>query len=286
MPISAMHRIAPSRQITAAQLQQLDELMQAYYAAVPDYPAFHAPSHHPLEWRYVLADVRSRAPTAQAPVSILEFGCGRSGFPAWLRNQLVTVAPEVAVHVTCQDVTAANVAYLEQVADAVLIAPLEESVLPAASFDIIFSTHCLEHVARPEQLLQTLLGLLTPGGSLLLFAPRYDQPFYLSPSSGNLSIVQRFLLSLRLLLIRLVSRLRRRPSFVIDTSPVCLDRPFRRDEDAIHWVSNHDLDLFARRAGLAISKLDTSHHAPVFSKQWLIDCFGKLAVKLRKSPIL
>jgi SAM-dependent methyltransferase len=190
------------------------------------------------------------------------------------------------VQVTCQDVTAANVAHLEQVADAVLIAPLQDGDLHPASFDIIFSTHCFEHVARPEQLLYTLLGLLKPGGSLLLFAPRYDLPFYLSPSSGNLSSVQRFLLSLRLLLIRFASRLRRRPAFVIDTSPACLDRPFRRDEDAIHWVSNHDLYLFARRAGLVISELDISHHAPFFSKQWLIDGCGKLAIKLHKPPLL
>ena len=121
-----MPRIAPSRRITAAQLLLLEERMQAYYAAVPDYPAFHSPSHHPLEWRQVLADVNSRAPTAQAPVSILEFGSGRSGFPAWLRNQLVSVAQQGAVHVTCQDVTAVNVAHLEQVADAVLIAPLQD----------------------------------------------------------------------------------------------------------------------------------------------------------------
>jgi len=212
-----MARIAPSRQISAARLQQLEERMQTYYAAVPDYPAFHAPSHHPLEWRHVFSEVLNRSPSEQDSVSILEFGCGRSGFPAWLRNQLLSVALEGAVHVTCQDVTAANVAHLESVADAVLIAPLREGVLPPATFDIIFSTHCFEHVARPEQLLHTLLGLLKPGGSLLLFAPRYDLPLYLSPSSGNLSIVQRFLLSLRLFLIRLGSRLRRRPAFVIDT---------------------------------------------------------------------
>jgi hypothetical protein len=35
-----MPRIAPFRRISAAQLQQLEERMQAYNAAVPDYPAF------------------------------------------------------------------------------------------------------------------------------------------------------------------------------------------------------------------------------------------------------
>jgi hypothetical protein len=62
--------------------------MQAYYAAVPDYSAFQAPSHHPLEWRQVLAEVLNHAPTKRESVSILEFGSGRSGFPAWLHNQL------------------------------------------------------------------------------------------------------------------------------------------------------------------------------------------------------
>jgi hypothetical protein len=38
-----MHRIASFRRIPAQQLSQLEERMQAYYAAVPDYPAFHAP---------------------------------------------------------------------------------------------------------------------------------------------------------------------------------------------------------------------------------------------------
>jgi SAM-dependent methyltransferase len=169
------------------------------------------------------------------------------------------------VLVTCQDITLANVAYLENVADVVLIAPLQDGVVSASSFDIIFGTHCFEHVTRPKQLLHTLLNLLKPGGLLLLFAPPYDLPLYLSPSCGNLSSGQRFLISLRLLLIRLASRLRHRHAFVIDTSPACLDHSFRRDEDAIHWVSKHDLHLFPRRAGLAIRQLNISQ--PAFFQQ-------------------
>ncbi len=84
------------------------------------------------------------------------------------------------------------------------------------------------------------------------------------------------------MLIRFASRLRRRPAFVIDTSPACLDRPFRRDEDAIHWVSNHDIHLFACRPGLVISELDINQHAPFFRKHWLVDHFGKLAIGLQR----
>jgi len=214
-------------------------------------------------------------------VAILEFASGRSGFLTWLRQQLGNNVI-VPVSITCQDVTATNQTYLKAVADQVLIGPLDQSALPPARFDIIFSTHCFEHVVRPEDLLHTCITLLKPGGTLLLFAPRYDLPFYLSPSSGNLASVPRLLLGMRLLLIRLFTVLRGRPAFVIDTAPACLDRPFVRDADAIHWISEHDVNLFARRHGLRLSRLDVSHHAPPPSKQWLIDQFGKLAVCLQK----
>ena len=187
-----------------------------------------------------------------------------------------------SVSITCQDVTATNQTYLHQVADQLLIAPLAEGVLSPACFDLIFSTHCFEHVARPEALLQTCISLLKPGGALLLFAPRYDLPFYLSPSSVNLPSVSRLLLGMRLLLIRLFTRLRCKPAFVIDTAPACLDRPFVRDSDAIHWVSEYDLKLFSRRHGLRLSRLDVSLQASPPSKQWFIDQFGKLSVCLQK----
>ena len=275
-----MTRIAPSRKISPAQLNELEARMEAYYSAVPDYPAFHTPSNHPLEWGHALAEVRSRS-GSQTTVSILEFGAGRSGFPTWLREQLAAVPKDITkVSIACQDVTATNRLHLEQVADEVVIAPLVDGVFLPASFDIIFSTHCFEHVARPEQLLHTLTKLLKPGGCLLLFAPRYDLPLYLSPSACDLRIFQRLLLDLRLSAIRFISFLRDRPAFVIDTRPACLNRPFRRDADAIHWVSLQDLRLFARRFGLAITELDVRHHVPPLSKQWMIDQFCKLAIRL------
>jgi SAM-dependent methyltransferase len=127
--------------------------------------------------------------------------------------------------ITCQDVTATNRTFLQEVADHVVISSLNEGVLAPASFDIIFSTHCLEHVARPEALLTTCIAMLKPGGSLLLFAPRYDLPFYLSPSSANMRASEKILLSLRLHLIRLFTVLRGEPAFVIDTNPAASIAP-------------------------------------------------------------
>ena len=281
-----MSRIAPSRLFSSLRLHELEQRMQSYYAAVSDYPAFHIPSHHPLEWRHVLVETLRRIRSGQLQLTILEFGCGRTGFPRWLREQLaIKQIATNKVSITCQDVTATNQPWLNQEADGVLISPLKEGVLSQGSFDIIFSTHCLEHVAQPEQLLITLNGLLKAGGALLLFAPRYDLPFYLSPSSSNLPFLLRLLLGTKLLLIRLLTVLSGRPAFVIDTNPACLDRPFVRDADAIHWVSAMDLCFFARRNGLAFLPLDVSHSSSFLSKQWLIDAFCKLAVRLEKKGL-
>ncbi|MCS5694242.1 class I SAM-dependent methyltransferase [Cyanobium sp. FGCU-6] len=283
-----MKRINPSRLIPGPILERLELQMGEFYDHITHYPSFAVSSHHPLEWQHLLNEVRRRnagGGEGREPVAILEFGCGRSGFPSWLRQQLGSDATAL-VTITCQDVTATNQAYLQQVADQVLIAPLAEGVLPPGSFDLIFSTHCFEHVARPEALLRTCISLLKPGGALLLFAPRYDLPFYLSPSCVNLPPVSRLLLGLRLLMIRLLSVLRGRPAFLIDTNPACLDRPFVRDADAIHWVSAHDLRLFARRNGLEYSLLDVRHRASFLSKQGVIDAFCKLAVQLQKVALL
>ena len=95
-------------------------------------------------------------------------------------------------------------------------------------------------------------------------------------------MLSRLLLALLLLLIRWLTRLRRKPAFVIDTGPACLDRPFVRYEDAIHLVSRYDLTLFDLRQGFGFISLEVSHCASPLSNHWFIDQFGKLAVCLRK----
>jgi hypothetical protein len=78
-----MHRLAPFRRIPVQRLSQLEARMQAYYAAVPDYPAFHAPSHHPLEWRHLLNEVRRRNTR----------GGGGSPWPTWNSGVVVQAFP-------------------------------------------------------------------------------------------------------------------------------------------------------------------------------------------------
>jgi hypothetical protein len=116
----------------------------------------------------------------------------------------------------------------------------------------------------------------------MLFSPRYDLPLYLSPSCRDLGLPQRILLGFRLLTLRFFVRLRGKPDFVMDTKPSCLGGRFERDSDAIHWVSQHDIILYARQRQLQLAGLDTRHQVSRLSKQWLIDRFCKLSICLRK----
>lgn len=77
-----------------------------------------------------MEEVTCRNVCSQEVVSILEFGCGGSRFPAWLRNQLAVGRESAQPIITCQNVTAANRTYLQQVADHVVISPLNQEVLP------------------------------------------------------------------------------------------------------------------------------------------------------------
>lgn len=254
--------------------------MTNYYADIPDYLDFQNISFHPREWSCVFLDVCKRS-TSQKSIEILEFGSGCSGFPTWLRNMVRSHHINADVYVTCQDVTYANSSHLSSVANEVVIGPISEK-LGLSRFDIIFSTQVLEHVVNPVYLLENLFKLLRHDGVLYLFAPRYDFPFYLSPSARDLGLISYILTSVRLSWIRLITRLIRSPSFVVDTSPCCLREPFRIDNDAMHWVSLHDVRLFAHRYGFLTTSIDSSLGARFLTKQWFIDTFCKLSIAVHR----
>lgn len=136
-------------------------------------------------------------------------------------------------------------------------------------------------MGRPEQLLITLKGLLKPG-SLLLFAPRYDFPFYLSSSSIDIHAWKKILLSFRLLMIRLITVLR-------GAAWLCYGHQSRMPRSPVLARCRcHSLGFGPRTTpvctphNLAFFRLDVSHQAPSLSKQGVIDRFCKLAVHLQR----
>ena len=277
-----MKRFARYKLINESLVSELERDMQGYYASSSDYSDFQRPSHHPIEWSHVLAEIRRKLALPSGRVSVLEFGAGRSGFPDFLKQELT--ADEMSrLTIACQDVTLINEPYLKGKFDKVITTSLLSCTLPAGQFDIVFSNQVIEHVARPKDLLDKIIELLVPEGVLFLFAPRYDFPFYLSPSCRDLGTVKRLRVGMWLMSIRLMGLLRGEPNFVMDLRPACFNNLIIRDSDAIHWVSRWDLDAYARSRGWKTYDLNISQDAPLFSKQWLIDLGCRLSICMRRS---
>lgn len=238
----------------------LRERMDAFYSSSNDYVAFQEPSRNAQEWDYVKEAIRQRL-LARSPCRVLEFGAGRTGFAADLGEL------RSDVHLTVQDVTPANEEYLRGQADSVHIGEIGGLRGP---FDVIFSTFVLEHISDPQRSLQALFDRLAPGGSLFLFCPRYDVPFYLSHSADHYSFLRRLRMAAYVSWKRLVTLLTGQPAFIVHCDPALLHMEWRMDRDAIHWASLIDLRAFFRgRAKLRSLAIHSGSFKDWFVKEYL-----------------
>lgn len=202
-----------------------------FYDTTKDYEAFREPNFKPDFWNPIREAVR-RVVARLSRCAVLEFGAGRTAFGEFLGD----LRGSTEFHV--QDVTAQNQLHLESQADRVHIGSLLDL---DGSYDIIFSTFVWEHLTNPRSTLAHLLQLLRPGGTLFIACPRYDFPFYLSPSIRHLSRTARFRIALWLLWKRMQVLVSREPAFLLHCDPAVFHLPWFRDADAIHWVSQFDL---------------------------------------------
>lgn len=51
--------------------------------------------------------------------------------------------------------------------------------LPEGSYDYVFSSHCLEHLANPVAALEHWISRIKPGGVLFLYLPHPDMEYWL-----------------------------------------------------------------------------------------------------------
>ena len=161
--------------------RKLQEQMDAFYASCPTYSAFREPSDARQEWDHVNAAILEHD-GSKGRCRVLEFGAGRSGFAGFLGGQ------RNSVDLTMQDITSVNEEILRAGSDHVHLGSL---FALEGEFDVIFSTFVLEHICQPERTLRKLMTLLAPGGSLYLFCPRYDFPFFISHSADHYGKARR-----------------------------------------------------------------------------------------------
>lgn len=252
----------------APQSVTLRARMDRFYQTTTDYVAFQHPNEMPEQWSYVRAAI-AKVLQRQARCRVLEFGAGRSDFARFVGDL------RGSLDYTVQDVTASNQDHLAKAADRVHIGSVTDLDGP---FDVIFSTFVLEHISNPRQTLEKLFSMLSPGGCLFIFCPRYDAPFYLSHSADHYSGLRRFGIGLVLAASRLWTLLTRRPLFLIHTDPAIFHIDWDRDRDAIHWASLWDLELFFKsRAQLQRLKLSSGS-----TKDWIVKNLLQINLRITK----
>lgn len=231
--------------LTRSRLSRLEEALAGFYRTEPAYTAFQPGAEHEgAGWHNLIVPLL--AAFRGKPVRVLEIGAGRSGFG----EALGSLRRSVTYH--AQDITDANRGFLEAHADRVFIGPIETI---EERYDLIFHTFVLEHVVFPERFLQTINRLLNPGGMHIVICPTYGLPGYINPSLRHHGLVTRIAHSLTLAMRRLFTRLGGNAEFLINSDPAVFHVPWYRDADAVHLVSGFEIDLWHRRRGYRLKRL-------------------------------
>jgi 2-polyprenyl-3-methyl-5-hydroxy-6-metoxy-1,4-benzoquinol methylase len=106
---------------------------------------------------------------------VLEIGCGAGATLGWLKERWPH-AETVGLD--------SNVSAISQVgsrSDSVIIHDLEEPMPGIGYFDLILALDVLEHLRDPERVLQQLVGMLSPGGSVIVSVPNLSHHSVLTP---------------------------------------------------------------------------------------------------------
>lgn len=115
--------------------------------------------------------IREYANSRPGEIQILEAGCGRR----WSLD-----LTGVGFHITGIDINAdAMRMRLTETGDldTAIVGDLRVTSLPAGSYDVVFSSFVLEHIAGAEQVLDRLVPAIRPGGLLLLRIPDRDSVY-------------------------------------------------------------------------------------------------------------
>ena len=113
----------------------------------------------------ILADAVLGSPAQSGVTRVLEAGCGQ----AW-----VLTPRSDAVHITGVDTDGEALRIRREVKgdlDEEILGDLRTVELPAESFDVIYCSYVLEHVAGAEAVLDRFLASLRPGGRLIVRMP-------------------------------------------------------------------------------------------------------------------
>ena len=220
-------------------IQRLEQRMFDYYNRNTDYTPYAKESRCAELWAQVLLEAQKIC-EARGKCRVLEIGAGRSGFARYVSAHWTREGDEL--HYTAQDVSPVNEEWLKTQADQVVI---DNPLNIRGEFEIVFHSFVLEHIAQPKAFLEHAFVLLSDGGSHIFSCPNFSLPFYSPPSICHFNPLRR----LEFHTLNAKRLLFGQPRFPLIEDPAIFSLPFKRDRDAIHCVSPHDIRaLFAGRA--------------------------------------
>ena len=205
-------------------------------------------------------------------IKVLEAGAGRGSVFQGIEN-----LDRGMFHYTAQDITEVVSEHLMRVADDVHIGPLQTI---RGQFHIIFSLFVFEHVTRPDEFLTNVERLLLPGGTHILFCPRYDLPGFVCPSMRHLKSLDLFLVEAKRHINNAYTRYGSgEPTFWVNTDPALFHKKWRRDADAVHIVCQDDIIRWHSRLGYRVRRLSPQTHGIL---DFLLKRFATVCLALDK----
>lgn len=106
---------------------------------------------------------------------VLEIGCGRGGFTAWLASSINPPPRMTAVDFAASAVRSGRNFAAQQRLDSIIweVGDIEAIPHPANTFDTVISCETIEHVPHPAIAVGELARVLKSGGRMLLTTPNY-----------------------------------------------------------------------------------------------------------------
>jgi SAM-dependent methyltransferase len=253
-------------------LIELKKKIFTFYKTTTIYDDYKTVNYKPDLWSHIIETIESDF--SDKNISILEFGVGKSSFPNFVNEVL-----KKNIRFDAQDIIVNNKEYLQKLYDNVFLAELT-TLNNEFKYDIIFSTFVWEHLNNPEDVLKHLFEILKPDGSIFIFCPRYDYPFYVSPSAKHYGKSKFVVISIFVTYMRLLAILTKKPNFLIHLDPSIFHMEWKRDYDAIHWASYWDIKYSVPKE-YEVEKIKIRTDSNSFSYKFWAK-YLLLAVKIKK----
>lgn len=138
------------------------------------------------------------------------------------------------------------------------------------SFDVVLSTHVIEHLANPALVIAEMIRVCKPGGLILILGPAWEMPYVYPPSCQKKAKSMGW--RLQWTWQRFLKLCRNEPTFDMIDDPDVLEGVYEVDNDTTYAVSVRRLVNYLQRSGLEMAYVQRyqdigpswGHHGPQY----------------------